>query len=102
MGHQRKDITEGLEKFVTDAFRQGAISGREAESILHPLHHELSRCLLELKQMSLGMTGAIQKHRSDLANQMAAAHQAGPASQTAAARTHLPVPGAINLTPVVP
>jgi sodium/hydrogen exchanger 10/11 len=52
--HRRKDITETLETFVADAYKRGAISGREAESILHPLNKEIQRCLLCIKDASLG------------------------------------------------
>merc|ERR1712061_255281 len=54
--HARKDVIEGLEKFVTSAFDQGAINGREAESILHPLHAAMNKCMVDLKNMSMGKT----------------------------------------------
>lgn len=42
---QCKKIVESLEHFVTSAFDDGAISAREAEAIIHPMHHTLATCL---------------------------------------------------------
>merc|ERR1711948_175276 len=38
-------VTEGLESFVMKAHEDGAISGRETDSILHPLRGKMSACL---------------------------------------------------------
>jgi hypothetical protein len=45
---QRKLVVENLEHFITSAFEDGAISAREAESILHPMHHHLMECMSEM------------------------------------------------------
>merc|ERR1712032_1600589 len=51
----RKLITEGLEHFVMSAHTNGAISAREAESILHPLHHQISSCLRTIHDLGDGV-----------------------------------------------
>merc|ERR1712050_414921 len=53
---QRKHITEGLERFVMEAYKDGALSTRETEAILHPMHHQLYECLEELKKCTGGDT----------------------------------------------
>jgi len=45
---QRKAITESLEKFVMSAYSDGAISAREADSILAPLAHQITKCMAAL------------------------------------------------------
>lgn len=50
----KKNIVENLTSFITNANRDGAINVREAESILHPLHHEVSVCLRALNDYTLG------------------------------------------------
>merc|ERR1740121_793588 len=65
--YERKEITEGLEDFVMSAYRDGAISAKEAESILHPLHHQISSCLSVLNECTDGIIRTNQKSTSDVA-----------------------------------
>jgi NhaP-type Na+/H+ or K+/H+ antiporter len=51
---ERKIITEGLEKFVLDAHHHGALSNREAHTILHHLHHQINACLALISERSEG------------------------------------------------
>jgi len=51
---QRKNITEDLEEFVWDAYKDGGISSREAEQILHPLHAHIARCLKKISSLTDG------------------------------------------------
>merc|ERR1712050_503903 len=37
------------------AHNDGAISGREAEAILHPLHHQISQCLELIDELGDGI-----------------------------------------------
>jgi len=53
---ERKEITEGLEEFVMLAFKDGAITAREAHSIVHPLHHQLAECLQKINDTAEGIT----------------------------------------------
>jgi len=41
---RRKQITEGFKQFVNEAHEHGAISGKEAHAILHPLFEHISKC----------------------------------------------------------
>jgi hypothetical protein len=52
---QRKHVTEGLEAFVMSAHKDGAISAREAEGILHPMHHHIGDCLKEFEKFEMGL-----------------------------------------------
>jgi len=52
---KRKNITEGLERFVLDAHRNGALSAKEAEQILHPLHHQIAYCMSVIHQRAEGL-----------------------------------------------
>mmetsp|Transcript_13271 Transcript_13271/g.31057 ORF Transcript_13271/g.31057 Transcript_13271/m.31057 type:complete len:1203 (-) Transcript_13271:95-3703(-) len=54
--YERKEITEGLEEFVMEAFRDGAITAREAESIVHPLHKQIAECLAAFHRTVQGIT----------------------------------------------
>merc|ERR1719162_1051981 len=47
---RRKAITEGLQNFVTQAHNDGALSGGQAESILHPLQHQIKQCCRKISQ----------------------------------------------------
>jgi hypothetical protein len=49
--HQMLHVTEGLEKYVMEAYDCGAISSKEAESILEPLHHKISHIMQEMKSL---------------------------------------------------
>lgn len=53
---QKKEIIEHLTSFVTGANQDGAISAVEAESILHPLHREISHCLDNIHDVANGKT----------------------------------------------
>mmetsp|Transcript_13270 Transcript_13270/g.31049 ORF Transcript_13270/g.31049 Transcript_13270/m.31049 type:complete len:1203 (-) Transcript_13270:191-3799(-) len=53
--YERKEITESLEEFVIAAYKDGAISAREAESIVHPLHHQIVECLRKLNDSAEGI-----------------------------------------------
>lgn len=50
----RKRITETLEKFVMEAFEEGAISATEAEQMLHPMHHHLEHCMKDMEKVTDG------------------------------------------------
>lgn len=52
---EKKGITENLHSFIMDAYEDGAISAREAESILHPLARELEGCLSALHDFTDGI-----------------------------------------------
>mmetsp|Transcript_7852 Transcript_7852/g.17247 ORF Transcript_7852/g.17247 Transcript_7852/m.17247 type:complete len:1246 (+) Transcript_7852:169-3906(+) len=52
---ERKEIAEELEEFVMNAMQEGAITSREAESILDPLHHQIADCLALLNDTSEGI-----------------------------------------------
>jgi len=67
--HQRKEIAEGLEKFVLEAFDSGALTGREAEAILHPMNDEISAALLEIKELSMGVLASIDSDDMEVARQ---------------------------------
>merc|ERR1712217_580965 len=56
LAYQRKTITEGLEEFVMMVYRAGAISSREAESILHPLHTQIHQCTNYMHHLDDGIT----------------------------------------------
>mmetsp|Transcript_12585 Transcript_12585/g.28486 ORF Transcript_12585/g.28486 Transcript_12585/m.28486 type:complete len:1167 (-) Transcript_12585:177-3677(-) len=68
--YERKEITEDLEDFVLLAFKDGAITAREAESIMHPLHKAISACLKKLSDTVEGITNA-QRDRSSPSHQLA-------------------------------
>lgn len=53
--YQRKGITEGLEHFVMEAHHDGALSAREAEAILHPLHGLILESMKEIQHLSEGI-----------------------------------------------
>lgn len=53
--HQKKDITEGLEKYVEKAQYDGAINAKQAEAILHPLHEQISGCLKTIHEATDGI-----------------------------------------------
>jgi len=61
---KRKKITEKLEHFVMDAMHDGAISARDAETIMHPLHHQISEIMQELNDLDEGIigTGSLTPH----------------------------------------
>jgi len=52
---ESKVVVEELESFVLRAFHKGVISGREAESILKPLHRHIKECMAVMKQSSKGV-----------------------------------------------
>jgi len=52
---KRKDITEALERFVMGAYKDGAISAREAESILKPLREQIAKCMQEIQNTKDGI-----------------------------------------------
>jgi len=52
---ERKSITENLERFVLDAHQHGALTSREANTILHHLHHQINQCLSLLYERSEGL-----------------------------------------------
>eukprot|EP00971_Amphidinium_carterae_P167361 3316400-Amphidinium_carterae.1 len=56
--YERKEITESLEEFVIAAYKDGAITAREAESIVHPLHHQIGECLRKLAESAEGIKRA--------------------------------------------
>jgi NhaP-type Na+/H+ or K+/H+ antiporter len=87
----RKRITEGLEKFVMEAYGEGAISAREAESILHPMHHHLEACMKEMVRVTDGDKGLLARQLDKVAH----AHEGvigqaviGQAKQCTGAVTH--------------
>merc|ERR1712113_953544 len=41
---ESKDVSEELEALILAAYEAGAISAREAESMLHPLHNHIKHC----------------------------------------------------------
>merc|ERR1719329_1330526 len=53
--YQRKTITEGLEHFVMQAHHDGALSAREAEAIIHPLHGLIRDSMQEIQHLSEGI-----------------------------------------------
>jgi len=52
---KRKDITEALERFVMGAYKDGAITAREAESILKPLREQIAKCMQEIQNTKDGI-----------------------------------------------
>jgi len=52
---EEKAFTEHFETFITKAMDGGAVSAREAESLLHPLHHQLKLCLQRLQALNEGI-----------------------------------------------
>mmetsp|Transcript_23241 Transcript_23241/g.51423 ORF Transcript_23241/g.51423 Transcript_23241/m.51423 type:complete len:1252 (+) Transcript_23241:95-3850(+) len=52
---ERKEIAEALEEFVMTALADGAITSREAESMMHPLHHQIADCLALLNDTTEGI-----------------------------------------------
>merc|ERR1712032_1094845 len=52
-------VTEGLEHFVMQAHEDGAISGRETDSILHPLRSKISACLKTIGLLDRGILTAV-------------------------------------------
>jgi hypothetical protein len=60
--HMRKDITEDLEHLVMGAYKDGAISAREAESILGPLHKEIRSCMKQLYETNEGRLAALKQN----------------------------------------
>mmetsp|Transcript_56105 Transcript_56105/g.121362 ORF Transcript_56105/g.121362 Transcript_56105/m.121362 type:complete len:1117 (-) Transcript_56105:113-3463(-) len=53
--YERKEITESLEDFVMAAYGDGAITGKEAESMVHPLREQISQCLWRLHACADGI-----------------------------------------------
>lgn len=53
--NEKKTIAENLQSFVHHAYEEGAIEGREAESILEPLNREISACLSTLHDFTDGI-----------------------------------------------
>eukprot|EP00747_Dinoflagellata_sp_TGD_P099325 gnl/TRDRNA2_/TRDRNA2_167705_c1_seq1.p1 gnl/TRDRNA2_/TRDRNA2_167705_c1~~gnl/TRDRNA2_/TRDRNA2_167705_c1_seq1.p1 ORF type:complete len:342 (+),score=65.05 gnl/TRDRNA2_/TRDRNA2_167705_c1_seq1:46-1026(+) len=51
----RKAITERLETFVMHAHEDCAISSQEAQSILHPMHHQINQCLKGIRNLREGI-----------------------------------------------
>jgi len=54
---KRKAITENLEKFILEAHHDGALSAGQAESILHPLHHQIKECCRQINAIDNGFVG---------------------------------------------
>mmetsp|Transcript_153333 Transcript_153333/g.293641 ORF Transcript_153333/g.293641 Transcript_153333/m.293641 type:complete len:729 (-) Transcript_153333:112-2298(-) len=52
---ESKKIAEELEHFVMDAHRGGVITAREAESVLHPLHDHMKKCMKQIKETRHGL-----------------------------------------------
>jgi len=50
----KKQITERLEQYVEQAETDGAISGKQAQAILHPLHKQISDCLRQISKTKDG------------------------------------------------
>merc|ERR1719498_518676 len=52
---ESKEMIEELETFVVSAYDHGVLAGREAEAVLHPLHHHIKQCMSELKDSHDGL-----------------------------------------------
>jgi len=52
---REKVITERLHNFVMTAMKDGALTAREAEAMLHPLQHMLQQCQGRLNQLEDGI-----------------------------------------------
>lgn len=64
---QRKHITESLEKFVESAHNVGAINAHDAESILHPLRHQIAKCLSLIHARTDGLMNKVgSEHLVDM------------------------------------
>merc|ERR1719282_796112 len=53
--HNRKSVAEHLISFVMSAHGDGAISAREAASIVHPLEHQVSKCVSSIDNTTDGI-----------------------------------------------
>jgi len=82
---QRKNITEDLEEFVWDAYKDGGISSREAESILHPLHTHIARCLKKINSLTDGELKEVEHIKS-----MCTSRAARACALTTSSRAFLP------------
>jgi len=61
----KKHIVEGLEKYVEKAQADGAISSKQAEAILHPLHEQISACLKTINDTTDGFVRPSLKQQID-------------------------------------
>mmetsp|Transcript_110324 Transcript_110324/g.311212 ORF Transcript_110324/g.311212 Transcript_110324/m.311212 type:complete len:103 (+) Transcript_110324:170-478(+) len=52
---QRGEVAKSLENFVMSAQADLAISAREAESILYPIHHFMHACLKQRSNLNDGI-----------------------------------------------
>merc|ERR1719326_2609997 len=52
---ESKEMIEELESFVVSAYDHGVLAGREAEAVLHPLHHHIKQCMTALKDSHDGL-----------------------------------------------
>lgn len=60
--HHKRTVIESLEEVVMSAWSDGAISAKEAESILHPLHIEITACLNALHDLTDGIKASSFLH----------------------------------------
>jgi sodium/hydrogen exchanger 10/11 len=58
-------VAEGLENYVLAAHDQGALSAREAEHMLHPLHHAIQHMMKDMRQLHGGKAGHSSEHLAD-------------------------------------
>eukprot|EP00747_Dinoflagellata_sp_TGD_P109736 gnl/TRDRNA2_/TRDRNA2_170773_c1_seq5.p1 gnl/TRDRNA2_/TRDRNA2_170773_c1~~gnl/TRDRNA2_/TRDRNA2_170773_c1_seq5.p1 ORF type:complete len:119 (-),score=23.43 gnl/TRDRNA2_/TRDRNA2_170773_c1_seq5:64-420(-) len=61
--YETKAITEKLEAFVMSAHEDGAISAKEAHSILHPMHHQIAECLQNIQDLHEGIVRGPDNNR---------------------------------------
>jgi len=70
--YRRKAIAQNLESFIMHAHTDGAISAREAATILHPLHHQIYKCMRTIDDLDEGIARkqtpdrSSHRHESDL------------------------------------
>jgi hypothetical protein len=51
---ESKEMVEAFEAFVISVYDAGVFTGREAEAVLHPLHHHIKECMDILKDTTDG------------------------------------------------
>merc|ERR1719498_1365231 len=64
---ESKEMIEELETFVVSAYEHGVLAGREAEAVLHPLHHHIKECMNTLKNSHDGL---VRTHKTEFGSQL--------------------------------
>jgi NhaP-type Na+/H+ or K+/H+ antiporter len=83
----RKGVIEGLELFVEEALKQGAITQKNAGCLLHPLHHEVSHCLHFINERAEGFTKCEEQQKSVAQCAESGSHSEGKQVDLGAARS---------------